>query len=185
MATDGDGLQSDTSAIANSGQIIGSSGSTESGTGESENRETKPERSNGDSARRNKRTEEKSESERVRKPRIKREIKTAVKNPVFLNDPAEAAKKLSDKLAALHDLADLALGTASIKLLHLEPTQAEEMGRAIIDVVKQYDVNADPKTMAWLNLILVMGAVYGSKYSQFAALNKLKKAVEQNGNTNA
>ena len=147
---------------------------------------------NADSAKRRNKTrtsghEEQGElpAERIRKPREKTaRVRQGGKNRLAVELDSASVKNLAEKLAGLHELADTILGTEKIGLMALKPAQAEQLSESICDIIKQYDFQADPKVMAWLNFLAVVGVVYGSKFTMFLGMKKLQAEIEkQNANT--
>lgn len=75
-------------------------------------------------------------------------------------------------------------GIAGAPELALSEDESQKMAKAAAEVAKQYDFNASPKQMAWFNLTLCAGGIYGAKYFEYSARikaeQKIKRAQEAN-----
>lgn len=63
-------------------------------------------------------------------------------------------------LLSIHTIAAASLQTPE---LILDEKEANEIAKALSGVAAQYDVGMSPKTAAWTNLAMVMGAAYGPR----------------------
>lgn len=145
------------------GQLENGFGNFDDRSGSTQDRITASENSGGGSGKttRGKREvkEESSEIKRIRKPRAKAGIGSgsgsgnAAKEKIAISVTDENVSRLAARIAGFHDLADIALKTTP--LLHLENDQAIELSKAILKVLEQYDLSADPKYMALGNLMIV------------------------------
>ena len=146
--------------IAGSENVSGSSGKTPRGK-----REVKEE-SGG-------------ETKRIRKPRAKAGTISAGSSPakekITISVTDENISRLAARIAGFHDLADIALRTTP--LLHLESDQAVELSKAILNVLEQYDLSADPKYMALGNLMIVSAMIYQPKVAMYREVQKIQKAA--------
>lgn len=63
-------------------------------------------------------------------------------------------------------------GIASAPELALTEDESKKMAKAAADVAKHYNFNATEKQMAWINLTLCCGSIYGSKFFAYSARSK-------------
>lgn len=81
-----------------------------------------------------------------------------------------AIDKLTQGVAFIHcTLANV----LHIPELEMGADEAGNVVAASIDVLSQYDLTPDPKTVAWLNLTMVLATVYGTRVMAFNARQKL------------
>lgn len=59
--------------------------------------------------------------------------------------------------------------------LMLDASEAQSLAIAIGAVQAHYPVNIDPKAIAWTNLIMVAGAIYGTRAVAIYARKKMEK----------
>jgi hypothetical protein len=64
-------------------------------------------------------------------------------------------------------------GVANCPELMLDKEESDQLATAIRGVADQYTMTIDPKTIAWGNLLLVCGMVYGPRF--IAIKNRTKK----------
>lgn len=123
--------------------------------------------------------EESAEIKRIRKPRAKAGTGTAsasaAKEKIAISVTDESIDRLAKRLAGFHDLADIALKTAP--LLHLDEGQSVELSKAILTVLEQYDLSADPKYMALGNLMIVSAMIYQPKVAMYREVQRHKAAI--------
>lgn len=57
------------------------------------------------------------------------------------------------------------MGAAFLEIqeLQLDQKEATALAQAMNEVAKQYTVSIDPKTLAWANLTMCMGTIYGTR----------------------
>jgi hypothetical protein len=57
------------------------------------------------------------------------------------------------------------MGAAALETpeLKLDESEAKTLAQAIGNVAAYYPISIDPKTLVWANLIMVCGAIYGSR----------------------
>lgn len=65
----------------------------------------------------------------------------------------------------------------SVPELELDKSEAEKLGAGIVNVSRHYDIGATQKTIDWTNLIMVVGAVYGTRL----AAVRMRKAAQKLG----
>ncbi len=75
-------------------------------------------------------------------------------------------------------------GMSKTPELMLTEDESKKMAKAAAEVAKHYNFNATEKQMAWFNLTLCCGGIYGSKF--FAYTSRVKdenkvKAAKKNG----
>lgn len=68
----------------------------------------------------------------------------------------------------------MAASFSQIKELELAEDEAAKMAQAIARVAALYDVGASERTLAWTNLMVCMGGIYGTR----AFAYKLRKDAE-------
>jgi hypothetical protein len=59
--------------------------------------------------------------------------------------------------------------------LALEPAESEKLSKAIQNVAQYYPVGLSPKTMAWVNLAMVAGGLYGTRFMAYSIRTKGEK----------
>lgn len=59
--------------------------------------------------------------------------------------------------------------------LELDQKEAQELSEASIAVARHYDIGATQKTIDWTNLMMVLGAVYGTRFMAI----RLRKSTPQ------
>lgn len=64
-------------------------------------------------------------------------------------------------LLSIHNMAAAFLSSPE---LVLDPAEAKAMSDGIMEVSRHYPMTVDPKTMAWVNLAIVCGGVYGPRF---------------------
>jgi hypothetical protein len=69
----------------------------------------------------------------------------------------------------------LLAGIAKTPELALDPGEGKLLAQGMIDVAKFYPVVVDPKTLAWINLSMIAGTVYGTRIFAIAAKQSAKK----------
>lgn len=95
-----------------------------------------------------------------------RTTKTTQKIPVTLK-----LDKLADMLVKIHT--GLAVVTKSPEML-IDKSEATDVVNSGTELLEFYDLNPDPKTVAWLNFLGTMGMVYGTRV--MAISNRPKEA---------
>lgn len=71
--------------------------------------------------------------------------------------------------------------------LAINDTEAKALAAAVAGVAEHYPVAVDPKAMAWINLVMAAGYIYGPRFISArtrikkAAAEKRKKREEANG----
>jgi len=100
-----------------------------------------------------------------------RTTRTAQKIPVTLK-----LDKLADMLVKIHT--GLAVVTKSPEML-IDKSEATDVVNSGTELLEFYDLNPDPKTVAWLNFLGTMGMVYGTRVMAISNRPKeVKKPVE-------
>lgn len=100
-----------------------------------------------------------------------RTTKTAQKIPVTLK-----LDKLADMLVKIHT--GLAVVTKSPEML-IDKSEATDVVNSGTELLEFYDLNPDPKTVAWLNFLGTMGMVYGTRVMAISNRPKeVKKPVD-------
>lgn len=66
--------------------------------------------------------------------------------------------------------------------LALDPSEANKLGAAIVGVQQHYDVLVDAKTMAWINLAMTAGAIYGTRIFAITARKGKEKEAKKSAN---
>lgn len=59
--------------------------------------------------------------------------------------------------------------------LELEEKEAGAIAQSLVEVQRFYPVGIDEKTLAWINLITVLGGVYGTRYAAVRVRKKREK----------
>jgi len=59
--------------------------------------------------------------------------------------------------------------------LILDESEAKAIAEATAKVSELYDLSADPKTIAWCNLAMVCGTVYGTRFIAIRSRKKERK----------
>ena len=77
-------------------------------------------------------------------------------------------------LLSLHGMA---AGFFKAQQWRLGEDEAKEISRAIVEVQEQYEVNLDPKTQAWINLLFILAAAYGPR--MYVTLEMAKQAKKK------
>ena len=67
-------------------------------------------------------------------------------------------------------------GIAKTPELALDKAESDAIADASVKVAAMYDLTADPKIVAWSNLAMTLGMVYGSR---FIAINARKKTAKE------
>lgn len=57
----------------------------------------------------------------------------------------------------------IAAGVTKIPELNLDPSEAAKMAASIQKVADQYDVAIAAKTLAWVDLVVTVGGIYGTR----------------------
>jgi hypothetical protein len=63
----------------------------------------------------------------------------------------------------------------------LTEAQSKELAKAIDAVSGEYIQTIDPKSAAWINLIMVLGMTYGGAYMKMSDRKKKEKALSKQG----
>lgn len=66
-----------------------------------------------------------------------------------------------------------------IEELTLSPDESKELAKAVAEVQSHYDTVIDPKTMAWVQLAMVAGSVYGPRMIAFNIRKKREKTIKK------
>lgn len=92
---------------------------------------------------------------------------------------SQAATDLSGILMSLH-----LMGAAFLKVpeLELDQDEAKRLSDAVNRVQSEYNMPIlDPKTLAWINLAMVAGGVYGPRFAAHSIRKKKEKAQKNGG----
>lgn len=117
----------------------------------------------------------------------KRGPKPGTKRKAKFNPAEETLKsnlaidKLTQGVAFIH----MALASSlKIEELNMGIDEAGALVVASLDVMKEYDLTPDPKTAAWMNLVMVSATVYGTRIMAYQTRMKLAKnqTVETDAN---
>jgi hypothetical protein len=76
-------------------------------------------------------------------------------------------------LLSIHEMAAAAMHTPELRL---ESDEANGMAKAIAEVAKHYPTKVDPKTLAWVNLIMAVSVVYFPRIYLIRERHKSEKA---------
>lgn len=124
-------------------------------------------------------------AESTPKPGKKRGPKPGTKRKPKYNPAEETLKsnlaidKLTQGVAFIH----MALaGALKIEELNMGLDEAGALVVASLDVMKEYDLTPDPKTAAWMNLVMVSATVYGTRVMAYQT--RMKFAKNQTVETN-
>lgn len=98
--------------------------------------------------------------------------------------PGTAPKKanLAGVEGILLSIHAIAAGLISVPELRLNPEEAKQYGDAIRNVSAQYDHRIDPKTMAWVQLALVTGTIYGGRIVLYYKRRAAEEKQQNGGN---
>lgn len=95
--------------------------------------------------------------------------------------PGKAAvltpEKLAPKIEGAHAFAAAMLG---IPLIQILPDESVAIAEALCDVASHYELPVSGKTLAWVNLIAVLGMVYGIRVAQWPAYKLAKQREAMN-----
>jgi hypothetical protein len=69
----------------------------------------------------------------------------------------------------------LLAGIAKTPELQIDATEAKLLAQGIVDVAKFYPVAVDPKMLAWINLTMIAGTIYGTRVFALAATKPAKE----------
>lgn len=72
----------------------------------------------------------------------------------------------------------MAASALAVPELALDPVEAKSLAEATAQVAAYYPVSIDHKTLAWANLIMVAGAIYGTRA---IAIHTRKKRDREKG----
>lgn len=65
--------------------------------------------------------------------------------------------------------------TLKVPELALSQEESDAVARAIADVASHYPIAVDPKTMAWINLGMCLGTVYGTRAISYGIRKRTEK----------
>lgn len=65
--------------------------------------------------------------------------------------------------AILFSIHGMLAGVTRVPELKLDDAESKQLASAIAEVAKHYDLTADPKMVAWTNLAMTAGAIYGTR----------------------
>ena len=82
-------------------------------------------------------------------------------------------KVLGEKVAACHKVVGMVTGLGA--LAEITDAQGTELADAVIEVCQHYDLKPDPKTLAWVQLTMVLSAVYAPKAYTIVTVKKEMK----------
>lgn len=82
--------------------------------------------------------------------------------------------------AILFSVHQMLAGMAKTPELALSEDESKKMSKAAAEVAKHYDFNATPKQMAWFNLSLCAGGIYGAKFFEYSARVKAERKAKVN-----
>lgn len=102
------------------------------------------------------------------------------------SDSGAATEKASSDLKANISIPDLLVGIHDIAatFLHIQELQmsedeAKKLGDAVVEVGKHYNHTVNPKVMAWINLALVGGGLYSTRYMAYKIRIDAEKGPQQ------
>jgi hypothetical protein len=94
---------------------------------------------------------------------------------------SEVSSFVADCFQGIHEIGARISG---IEELEMSEDESKAMGEAIVRVTEQYDVPMpDAKTMAWINLIKVLGIVYGPRITAVKIRKGREKAAKRQPST--
>lgn len=67
-------------------------------------------------------------------------------------------------------------GIAKTPELAIDKQESDALADASAKVAELYDVSADPKTVAWCNLAMTVGMIYGTRFVAISARRKLERS---------
>jgi hypothetical protein len=70
-------------------------------------------------------------------------------------------------------------GATQIPELALDKSEASQLASALKNVEQYYPMKISGKTLAWINLCMVAGSVYGARIVAYSARVSAEKPVEQ------
>lgn len=71
-------------------------------------------------------------------------------------------------------------GITKVPEFELAKDEAEKLGKSVAEVAKHYNFNATPKQLAWFNLALCGGSIYGSRI--FMYNSRVKETIKKKKN---
>jgi hypothetical protein len=57
----------------------------------------------------------------------------------------------------------VAAGVLKIPELNLDPSEAEKLAASVANVAEQYDIAVAKRTLAWMDLTVTVGGIYGTR----------------------
>jgi hypothetical protein len=67
-------------------------------------------------------------------------------------------------------------GIAKTPELAIDKQESDALADASAKVAELYDVSADPKTVAWCNLAMTVGMIYGTRFIAISARRKNERS---------
>ncbi len=85
-------------------------------------------------------------------------------------------KNLSSQIVGVHKIAGILTGTG--ELCEITDDQAEAMTEAVTAVMAQHKIKPNPKAVAWVNLVSIMGVIYTPKILLYRDAKKMMRAKQ-------
>lgn len=73
----------------------------------------------------------------------------------------------------------VAAGVSSIKELELSKPEADGLADALIRIEREYPTTVDPRVLAWVNLAIVGGMIYGTRIVAVRERLKSERAAKR------
>lgn len=85
---------------------------------------------------------------------------------------------IGDLLLGIHAMLASATHTPELEL-DAKSGEHDKLGKAITDVAAQYGHQVNPKVAAWMNLMIVSGAIYGTRYAAISMRMKMGRDMQR------
>lgn len=104
-----------------------------------------------------------AEAPRVKRKYTKRGSKNGAGKPAGKKASVQASLKTEHISQMVFNIHMMLAAQTEIEELALTQDEAGNLTTAVLEVASHYDIIADPKIVAWVNLVFVGGAIYGTR----------------------